>query len=306
MRARASVVGRAVAAGVPRPGRGRRQGRGGGGAGGRLPRDRTGRELAAVLRSRGVLAKAKPPVDPELPGWLEQAANFTVAAARHALAGFPIAPPELAEARLAICRGCDRYRASDERCAECGCNVHGKASWENERCPLLKWPGDVPDRSRGGARDDAHFSREAEPTMRRTLLGLVVVAALGAADLPPQRKPAPTRPTRSPAWSSTTRRRAARTARRSRPRCAATTPTSACPRASSPSTGRSGGSRAATCWGRAGRAAVKMAPGSGDGPFLLRARPLGRKVAPDHRGPVRIVDRAAAPAGKCGSASSPA
>lgn len=41
-----------------------------------------------------------------------------------------------------ICRACEFFRASDERCSKCGCNmmgVAGKWQWETEHCPIGKW-----------------------------------------------------------------------------------------------------------------------------------------------------------------------
>jgi hypothetical protein len=48
------------------------------------------------------------------------------------------------EERQAICRGCDRFRSEDSRCAECGCYIDIKAArlttpGESD-CPLGKWP----------------------------------------------------------------------------------------------------------------------------------------------------------------------
>ena len=93
------------------------------------------------------LSDLGPCPEPSLPSLLTQAANLAGAVARHVAAGRPQASPEVVEARLAICRVCDHYRASDGRCGGkqgCGCYVSIKASWEDQRCPLNRWPSSGP------------------------------------------------------------------------------------------------------------------------------------------------------------------
>lgn len=46
---------------------------------------------------------------------------------------------EKIEERMSICRECDRYDASQNRCMECGCFMAFKARFGNESCPLHKW-----------------------------------------------------------------------------------------------------------------------------------------------------------------------
>lgn len=51
---------------------------------------------------------------------------------------------QLAEARLAICNGCDKRTHNDTfgywYCAECGCPLKGKSFSKRENaCPLKKW-----------------------------------------------------------------------------------------------------------------------------------------------------------------------
>jgi uncharacterized paraquat-inducible protein A len=43
------------------------------------------------------------------------------------------------EQRLAICRACEFFRASDERCSRCGCYLAVKTYLKAERCPVGKW-----------------------------------------------------------------------------------------------------------------------------------------------------------------------
>lgn len=80
--------------------------------------------------------------EPRLPSLARQARNFVRALIRHAHAGRPVADPGLVAARLAVCRACELYRASDGRCAhrDCGCVLEAKARWLTERCPLGRWP----------------------------------------------------------------------------------------------------------------------------------------------------------------------
>jgi hypothetical protein len=40
---------------------------------------------------------------------------------------------------LAICKGCEFYRASDGRCSQCGCVLSLKTRLVTDRCPLGKW-----------------------------------------------------------------------------------------------------------------------------------------------------------------------
>jgi hypothetical protein len=41
--------------------------------------------------------------------------------------------------RLAICNGCNFFRAKRQRCAKCGCFVSLKARMRTGRCPIGKW-----------------------------------------------------------------------------------------------------------------------------------------------------------------------
>jgi len=49
------------------------------------------------------------------------------------------APPEVSEARLAICKGCDQYDAANQKCAKCGCGTYNKLRSLDGTCPLSKW-----------------------------------------------------------------------------------------------------------------------------------------------------------------------
>lgn len=48
---------------------------------------------------------------------------------------------ESQEKRFLICRGCELFRPSDERCShkDCGCRLRQKTFLKAERCPAGKW-----------------------------------------------------------------------------------------------------------------------------------------------------------------------
>lgn len=46
------------------------------------------------------------------------------------------------EQRMAICRSCDKYDESQQRCRECGCFLPAKARGILDSCPLRKWSED--------------------------------------------------------------------------------------------------------------------------------------------------------------------
>ena len=43
------------------------------------------------------------------------------------------------ERRLAVCHGCDRFDAKQDRCSACGCFSRWKSILATEVCPLSKW-----------------------------------------------------------------------------------------------------------------------------------------------------------------------
>lgn len=70
-------------------------------------------------------------------GW-----NFANSMAKWSASGFPIAPREVTEQRLAICHGCE-YLVNDA-CSKCGCPCTGegvldKLTLATESCPEGKW-----------------------------------------------------------------------------------------------------------------------------------------------------------------------
>jgi hypothetical protein len=83
-----------------------------------------------------------------LPGIGAQAANFGKALVRSAVhvakGGDLRLEEEEQEDRRSICESniCGNYRASDDRCADCGCFLADKIPLAAEYCPLMMWPGD--------------------------------------------------------------------------------------------------------------------------------------------------------------------
>jgi hypothetical protein len=73
------------------------------------------------------------------PGLIPKAANLGRALVTHAVAGFPEADEATAQARLAICRACDRFDATRTVCTVCGCFLDIKIRWNEQKCPLNSW-----------------------------------------------------------------------------------------------------------------------------------------------------------------------
>jgi hypothetical protein len=44
-----------------------------------------------------------------------------------------------AQSRLNICKGCEFFNQTQERCGKCGCNMAVKTYLRAEKCPLGKW-----------------------------------------------------------------------------------------------------------------------------------------------------------------------
>jgi hypothetical protein len=74
-----------------------------------------------------------------LPPLATQARNLSGAVAAHVASGLQHAPPEQQRTRQAICRTCEHWRASDQRCAKCGCFTQAKTAWASSVCPIGKW-----------------------------------------------------------------------------------------------------------------------------------------------------------------------
>lgn len=97
-------------------------------------------EYVAHVRERARAIRG----EPALPSAAEMAKNLASAAVSAARDWFRLAPVELVDARLAVCRSCEWFRPRDRRCAKCGCGTSAKASLRSSRCPLGRWPDDPP------------------------------------------------------------------------------------------------------------------------------------------------------------------
>lgn len=47
--------------------------------------------------------------------------------------------PEIAERRLNVCEGCDRFLKATRQCLQCGCMMNLKTKLLHAKCPLGKW-----------------------------------------------------------------------------------------------------------------------------------------------------------------------
>ncbi len=91
-----------------------------------------------VLRKAAALAGTP---EPELPPLRTMARSAAGAAARAVASGFARVDAATTAARLAVCEApCEFYRASDARCAACGCYVKVKSVALMEECPKGYWP----------------------------------------------------------------------------------------------------------------------------------------------------------------------
>lgn len=96
-------------------------------------------EYVAHVRERARAIRG----EPALPSASEMAKNLASAAVSAARDWFRLAPVELVDARLEICRRCEFFRPSDRRCGKCGCGTSAKATVRASKCPLGRWPGDA-------------------------------------------------------------------------------------------------------------------------------------------------------------------
>lgn len=82
--------------------------------------------------------KHAPAVLPTLPKQIAELARTAAAAfSNFAKTGQVAAKPDVIEARLAKCKGCDKFTGT--RCIACGCFVHLKVVAEVSTCPVGKW-----------------------------------------------------------------------------------------------------------------------------------------------------------------------
>ncbi|MCA9258083.1 MAG: tetratricopeptide repeat protein [Planctomycetales bacterium] len=98
-----------------------------------------GEHLDAFRRESAVLPETSEahPSSPR-PGVLRMAYTASRALLRFAASGMQTSPPDVREARLAICRDCEHH--TGVRCRLCGCFTAQKTWLPHERCPKDKWP----------------------------------------------------------------------------------------------------------------------------------------------------------------------
>lgn len=85
--------------------------------------------------------------EPNLPSTMQMVKNLAAAAKETAQyfikTGQLNRTPEEVNRILAICRSCDKYRHSDQRCSLCGCFMKFKTSLSSQHCylpdPHKKW-----------------------------------------------------------------------------------------------------------------------------------------------------------------------
>ena len=81
-----------------------------------------------------------PSSEPPLPPLPQMAANLARATVAQLAGRMQTRTDE--EARAIVkehCAPCENYRASDGRCAKCGCFLATKTAWKSQHCPVGKW-----------------------------------------------------------------------------------------------------------------------------------------------------------------------
>jgi hypothetical protein len=68
------------------------------------------------------------------PTFLDKVGRFVQAAAQHVLQGAPLVSEAVFQQRMATCQSCGFYNKGG--CKLCGCNLHQKARWATQDCPL--------------------------------------------------------------------------------------------------------------------------------------------------------------------------
>jgi hypothetical protein len=81
--------------------------------------------------------------EPEMPPVTEMIKNLSnsvIKNIKNVASGNNLAVSEYeATARLNICKRCEFFNASQERCSKCGCKMAVKTYLKAESCPLKKW-----------------------------------------------------------------------------------------------------------------------------------------------------------------------
>lgn len=67
------------------------------------------------------------------------ATNLASAVVKDVLTGMPRRTELEVAALMDTCKACEQFRASDKRCAKCGCYLTLKLWMAGQHCPLGKW-----------------------------------------------------------------------------------------------------------------------------------------------------------------------
>lgn len=76
---------------------------------------------------------------------MQRIKTFIKALFWHVYSGCPKSKTSLIEHRFSICKACQSYDQTNQRCLECGCNITNKKrflnklAWADQKCPLDKW-----------------------------------------------------------------------------------------------------------------------------------------------------------------------
>lgn len=79
----------------------------------------------------------------EYPSLFEQGKNlaeFSFELVKNALnTGALLVSDEVQNQRMEVCRSCEKYDETQNRCKECGCFLEHKTKFSLDSCPLDKW-----------------------------------------------------------------------------------------------------------------------------------------------------------------------
>lgn len=83
------------------------------------------------------------PENHEYPSFAQQGKNlakFSFDLIKRAIqSGALMLPPEIQEQRYEICRSCEWYDETENKCINCGCFLPAKVPFAIDSCPINKW-----------------------------------------------------------------------------------------------------------------------------------------------------------------------
>lgn len=87
--------------------------------------------------------KCNDEAQPDLPSFKDMAKGF-LGTAKDIVVGAVhgedvLVTEEIYNTRMTICEGCEFFRKSDKRCAQCGCFMEAKTRFKKTYCPIHKW-----------------------------------------------------------------------------------------------------------------------------------------------------------------------